>query len=56
MWNVQIKAILVTIGATGVISESFTKYLRNPSAKHEIKELQKTAILGTANTLRKVLI
>jgi hypothetical protein len=48
------KAMLVTTGATGTISESFTKYLSNTSEKCEIKELQKAAILGTANILQKV--
>jgi hypothetical protein len=42
--------------ATGTISKSFRKYLSNVPGKHEIKELQKTAILGTAHTLRKVLM
>jgi len=28
----------------------------NIPGKHEVKELQKTAILGTAHTLRKVLM
>jgi hypothetical protein len=44
------------IGATGTISKSFRKYLSNTPGKHEIKELQKTAILGTAHTLWKVLM
>jgi len=44
------------IRATGTISKSFRKYVINIPGKHEVKELQKTAILGTAHTLRKVLI
>jgi hypothetical protein len=36
------------------ISKPFRKYLSNTSGKHEIEELQKTAILGTAHILRKV--
>jgi hypothetical protein len=48
--------IPVLIVATGTISKSFRKYLSNVQGKHEIKELQKTAILGTAHTLRKVLM
>jgi hypothetical protein len=48
--------IPVIIGATGTISESFRKYLSKIPGKHEIKELQKTAILGTAHILRKVLM
>jgi hypothetical protein len=46
----------VTIGATGTISKSFRKYLSSIPGKHDIKELQKTAILGTAHVLRKVLM
>ena len=56
MWNVKTKAIPVIIGATGTISKSFRKYVRNIPGKHEVKELQKTAILGTAHILRKVLM
>jgi len=56
MWNVKTKMIPVIIIATGTISKSFRKYVSNISGKHEVKELQKTAILGTAHTLRKVLM
>jgi hypothetical protein len=55
MWNVKRKVITVTIGATGTISKSFRKYVSNLPGNHEVKELQKTAILGTAHILRKVL-
>ena len=48
--------IIIIIGATGTISKSFRKYVSNIPGKHEAKELQKTAILGTAHTLRKVLM
>jgi hypothetical protein len=50
MWNVETKVTPVIIGATGTISKSFRKYLPNIPGKHDIKELQKTAILGTAHT------
>jgi len=56
MWNVKTKVISVIIGATGTISKWFRKYASNISGKHEVKELQKTAILGTAHILRKVLM
>jgi len=56
MWNVTTKVIPIIIGATGTISKSFRKYVSNISGKHEVKELQKTAILGTAHILRKVLM
>jgi len=56
MWNVQTKVIPVIIGATGTISKSYRKYVSNIPGNHEVKELQKTAILGTAHILRKVLM
>jgi hypothetical protein len=56
MWNVKTKVLPLIIGATGTISKSFRKYGSNIPGKHEVKELQKTAILGTAHILRKVLM
>jgi hypothetical protein len=55
MWNVKTRVIPVIIGATGNISKSFGKYVSNIPGNHEVRELQKTAILGTAHVLRKVL-
>ena len=54
MWNVKTKVIPVIIGATGTISKSFRKYMSNLPGKHEVKEIRKTVILGTAHILRKV--
>jgi len=54
--EVKTKAIPVIIGATGTISKPFRKYMSNIPGKHEVKELQKTVILGTAHILRKVLM
>ena len=56
MWNVNTKVIPVIIWATGIISKSFRKYVSNIPGNNEVKELQKTAILGTAHILRKVLM
>jgi len=56
MWNVKTKAIPVIIGATGTILKPFRKYVSKIPGRHEVKELQKTAILGTAHILRKVLM
>jgi len=63
MWNLKTKvipviipAIPVLIGTTGTISKSFRKYMSNIPGQHEVKEFQKTAILGTAHILRKVLM
>jgi len=55
MWNAKTKVIPVIIGATGTISKSFRKYVSNILGNHEFRELQKTAILGTAHIMRKVL-
>jgi hypothetical protein len=56
MWNVKIRVILVIIGTTGTISKSFRKYVSTVPGNHDIRELQKTAILGTEHILRKVLM
>ena len=55
MWKVITRVIPVIIGVTGTISKSFRKCISNIPGNHEVKELQKTAILGTAHILRKVL-
>jgi RNase P/RNase MRP subunit POP5 len=55
MWNVKTRVIPVIIGTTGTISKSFRKYVSDIPGKRDVKELQKTAILGTAHILWKVL-
>jgi hypothetical protein len=55
MWNVKARVIPVVTGATGTISKSFRKYVSNIPGNLDVEELQKTAILGTAHILRKVL-
>ena len=55
IWKVKTRVIPVIIGATGTISKSFRKYISNIPGNHEVKELHKTAILGTAHILQKVL-
>jgi len=55
MWNVKTRVIPVVIGATGTVSKSFRKYVSNIPGHHDFKKLQKTAILGTAHVIRKVL-
>jgi hypothetical protein len=52
MWNVKAKVIPVI---TGTISKSFRKYVSDMPGSNDVKELQKTVILGTAHILRKVL-
>ena len=55
MWKVKTRVIPVIIGAIGTISKSFRKYISNIPGNHEVKELKKTTILGTAHILQKVL-
>ena len=55
MWNVKTRVIPVITGATGTISKSFRKYVSNIPRNTEVRELQKTAILGSAHICRKVL-
>jgi hypothetical protein len=56
MWNVKTRVIPIITGATGTISKSFRKYVSTIPGNQNFRELQKTAILGTAHILRKVLI
>jgi hypothetical protein len=49
IWDVKPEMIPVIIGTTGTISKSFIKYQSNILGKHKMKELQKTAILGTVH-------
>jgi len=50
------KEIPVIIGAIGTISKALRQYLSNKPRKQEIKELQQTAILGTAHIIWQVLM
>jgi hypothetical protein len=42
--------------AIGIITKSYKKFLINIPGKQDFKELQKTVMLGAANTLRKALM
>jgi hypothetical protein len=55
MWNVKARMIPVITGANGTISKSFRKYVSDIPGNHDVKELQKTVIFGTAHILQKVL-
>jgi hypothetical protein len=56
MWNVKPRGIPVMIGTTGTISKSFRIYMSTIPGNHDVRELQKTAILGTAHILQQVLM
>ena len=50
----EMKVIIIIIII--IIIKTFRKYVSNIPGNHEVKELQKTAILDTAHILRKVLM
>jgi hypothetical protein len=50
VWDVKPMAIPVIIGAPETISKSVRKHVSTVPGNHEFKELQKTAIRGTAHT------
>jgi hypothetical protein len=56
MWNAKTRVIPVIIGAIGTISKSFRKYVSTIPGNHDVRELQKTAIVGTAHILQKMLM
>jgi hypothetical protein len=53
MWNVIARVIPVVTGANGTILKSFRKYVSNIPGSHDVTELQKTAVLGTAHVFGK---
>jgi hypothetical protein len=53
--ELKTRVIPVIIGVTRTISKSFRKYVNNIPGNHDVGELQKTTIFGTAHILRKVL-
>jgi hypothetical protein len=55
MWNLKYTIVPVIIGATGIVTKSLRKNLEAIPGKHSIDSPQKTAILGTAHIIRKVL-
>jgi 3',5'-cyclic AMP phosphodiesterase CpdA len=56
MWSVKANVIPVIIRANGTISKSLRKHVSNIPGNHDVRELQKTAILGTAHILGEVLM
>ena len=56
MWNIRsIKAIPVVVGALGSTSKKLKKYVEELGDVINTALLQKTALLGAARILRKVL-
>ena len=55
MWGMKTKTMPVVIGALGVIKKESKKYLDDIPANICLQDLRKTALLGTAHILRKIL-
>ena len=55
LWKVRPKIIPIVIGALGTISTRHISYLAEVGTNMSFETIQKSAILGTAQILRKVL-
>ena len=55
IWNKKVEVISVIIGGTGIVDKNIKKYFGRIPGCHNIYNLQRSAILGTAHILRKVL-
>ena len=56
MWRLKkVTVVPIVIGALGAVSEMFKKYMGKLDVTIRLKVIQKTALLGTAGLLRRVL-
>ena len=55
MWNKKVQVIPIIIDASGIVEKGIKSYLQRIPGKHNLYNLQRSAILGTAHSLRKVL-
>ena len=56
VWHMRkVIVVPVVIGALGAVSVNFTEYMKRIGVKVRLEVIQKTALLGTAKILRKVL-
>ena len=53
--KVKAKVVPIVVGALGTVSKSLTGYLNEIGVSTKIQVIQKSALLGTARILRKVL-
>ena len=56
MWRMRTKVTPVVVGALGIITKDFEKYIEEIPGEINIIEVQKIAMLGTAHILRKALM
>ena len=55
LWNVKAKVIPIVVGALGSIPKKLKEHLKSLGLPGDIHCIQKSALLGTAGILRKVL-
>ena len=55
LWGVQATVIPIIIGALGTISDRFTSFLAMVGVSLSFETIQRSALLGSAHILRKVL-
>ena len=55
IWNLKVKIISLVVGSLGAIAKQFGNRLKQIGITAGTAQLQKTVLLGTARTLRKVL-
>jgi len=55
MWDLKCTIVPEIIGATGIVMRSLRKNLESVPGKYSIGSLQKSTILGTSQTIQKVL-
>ena len=56
IWNKKVEVSPVITDATGLVEKNLQRYLGRIPGQHSICNLQRSAILGTAHVLRKVLL
>lgn len=55
MWDTKVTFVPVIIGATGYVGNRIIEHISKIPGKLDFKIIQKTAILGSAHIIRKVL-
>lgn len=55
LWNLKVKVIPIVVGALGSVTERLTEYLSEMGVTTRVELIQKSALLGSARILRKVL-
>ena len=55
LWKVKVKVVPIVLGALGTVTNKLNSYLKEIGVNVTIQLIQKSALLGTARILRKVL-